>query len=85
MYGGKEERVQIHFSNRMAGVVMDRFGKDVLMVPVDDRHFGISVAVEVSPQFFAWVFGLGKSARIVGPEHVVQEMRDYIQKVAEMY
>ena len=29
MYGGKEELVTLDFSERLAGVVIDRFGKDV--------------------------------------------------------
>ena len=55
MYAGKEETVRIECDNSLAGVVIDRFGKDVTMIPIDDKHFYVSVDVAVSRQ----CFGLG--------------------------
>ena len=52
MYGGKEERVTLRFSNHLTGVVLDRFGKDISMRPDGEKHFTVSVSVEVSLQFF---------------------------------
>ena len=71
--------------NQMAGVVIDRFGKDVSMVPVDDNHFSISVDVVVSQQFFGWVFALGEGAKIIGPESVVQQVNHEIRRLVEQY
>ena len=31
MYSGKEERVKIHCENALAGVIIDRFGKDIII------------------------------------------------------
>lgn len=33
------------------GVVLDKFGKDIIIVPADDTHFTIHVNVAVSDQF----------------------------------
>lgn len=85
MFGGKEERVKLLMDNQMAGVVIDRFGKDVSMVPVDDNHFSISVDVVVSQQFFGWVFALGKGAKIIGPESVVKQVNQEIRRLVEQY
>lgn len=85
MFGGKEERVKLLMDNQMAGVVIDRFGKDVSMVPVDDNHFSISVDVVVSQQFFGWVFALGKGVKIIGPESVVQQVNQEIKRLVEQY
>ena len=38
MFGGKEENVRMQFSNELVGVVIDRFGKDVIISQVDDEH-----------------------------------------------
>jgi hypothetical protein len=43
------------------------------------------VPVAVSPQFFAWVFGLGRYVRIVAPESVRQDMRTMLGMVASLY
>ena len=85
MYGGKEENVTMHFSNHLTGVVLERFGRDVMLIPVDDHHFSLSVKVEVSPQFFGWICGLGKGVRIVSPSAVVEQIGKYIKDIAEMY
>ena len=47
MFGGEEETVKLQVSNGLAGVIIDRFGKDVMMIPVDEDHFNVSVDVRV--------------------------------------
>ena len=85
MFNGQEEHVEMVFHNRMMDVVIDKFGKDVWLNKVDEWHFKISVPVAVSPQFFAWVFGLGNYVTITGPEHVKQEMKDMLESVHSRY
>lgn len=63
-----------------AGVVIDRFGKDVRMIPVDEEHFQVKLKIAVSTQFFGWVLGLGDGVKIIGPEHVIEQMREEIKK-----
>ena len=36
-------------------------------------------------QFFAWVFGLGKSVRIAGPESVKEQMKTALADIAARY
>lgn len=85
MFDGKEERVKIEFENRFAGVVIDRFGKDVTIRKLDEEHFVVVVDVAVSEQFLGWIFALGSGARIVGPESVVEWMREQIRRESAMY
>ena len=85
MYNGKEERVEMVFQNRMIDTVIDKFGKDVWLTKVDDGHFKVTVPVTVSPQFFAWVFGLGNYVTIKGPENVVKQMKEMLGKVSKRY
>jgi len=85
MYGGKEYDVRIRFRNELADAVIDQFGKDVMMMPVDEDHFTITVPVEVSPTFFAWIATFGRRVKILDPAPVVEKMRDFIQASADMY
>ena len=85
MYGDNPTPVTMVFQNRMVGVVMDRFGRDVLIMKEDDNHFRITVPVAVSDQFFGWVFGLGKAVRIVGPESVKEKMKKALEGILERY
>ena len=75
MYQGKKTLVKIVFANPMVGVFIDRFGKDITIRKVDDEHSEINVNVNVSPQFFGWIFSLGKDVRVAGPSEVVEEMK----------
>lgn len=85
MYGGREENVTMEFTNNLIGVVMDRFGKDVIVIPKDDEHFTIHVQVEVSNMFLSWVIGLGDGARIVSPQNVVLQMAAEGERIIRQY
>ena len=52
MYGGVDTEVTLSCASYLAGVILDRFGHDTWMVPVDEKHFRTRVLVSVSPQFF---------------------------------
>ena len=80
MYAGREARVKIRFANHMCGVFIDRFGKDIDFHKVDDDHSEFNVDVNISPQFFGWIFGLGTDVKVVGPADVVKEMKEYTKE-----
>lgn len=85
MFGGKEQRVKMLVKNNLAGVIIDRFGKEVMMIPADDEYFTVNVDVHVSRQFLGWVFSLGEDIRIVGPDEVVEEMKKEGRRLVEQY
>ena len=70
--------------NRMVGVFIDRFGKDINFRPLDDKHSELNVDVFISPQFYGWIFALGKDVQIMGPDEVVSEMKERLQTLTEM-
>ena len=85
MFAGEEENVKIECHNRLAGVIIDRFGKDVTMIKKDIDHFTVNVKVAVSKQFLAWVLALGNDAKIIGPDLVVQQVKDELTRLCELY
>ena len=85
MYGGKEELVRIECDNSFAGVMIDRFGKDVSMIRLDDERFVVNVEVAVSRQFLAWIIGLGDGVTLTGPENVVEMMNSEIDRLIRQY
>jgi len=85
MYGGEEQTVKLLVNNSLAGVIIDRFGKDVMMVPVDDLHFTVNVDVKVSDQFISWIFSIGDGAKIVGPKPVLEHVKEYIARLNRQY
>ena len=85
MYSGKQEMVTMVFHNRMIDTAIDKFGKDIMLQKVDEKHFQVTVPIAVSPQFFAWVFGLGDYVSIQGPDEVVDQMKAMLEKVRNRY
>ena len=85
MFGGEEQVVKLECSNYLAGAIIDRFGKDVIMSKVDDNHFTVNVKVAVSRHFLAWIIALGEGAKIVGPETVVEQMRAETERLVRQY
>ena len=85
MFGGKEQNVRLLVDNELAGVMIDRFGKDVMMIPSGEDHFTVNVDVRVSRQFLGWVFSLGEQVEILSPEEVRTAMKEELQKHMRQY
>lgn len=86
MYGGEQRLVEIRFINPLLDAVVDRFGtKDVQYAKVDDTHFSVTAKVEISDQFFGWILGFGKKAKLLYPDDVIDQFRGYMDKIREMY
>lgn len=85
MFGGKEQQVKLLVENRLAGVIIDRFGKDVILIPEGKDHFTVNVDVRVSRQFLGWVFSLGEGVKILSPEEVVGEMKEEMKRLCKQY
>ena len=85
MYSGVDRKVHLHGERHMAGVILDRFGTDIWMRPLDEEHFSAQVTVTVSPQFFGWLTALGGGLEIVGPEDVREQYRKYLEDILQRY
>jgi len=85
MYAGDETKVTIEAENKLVSVLIDRFGKDIIIAPISDTHFKTTVTVAVSKQFFGWIMALDGEIRIVAPEPVVKEMKEHIAYLAGLY
>ena len=85
MYAGEPETVKLRFHRSLTGVVLDRFGRDVLLIPDGDEHFVVTAEIAVSPNFFGWVAGFSDRAEILFPEHVREEFKGLCRLCASQY
>lgn len=87
MFGGERKRVSIRFINPLLDTAVERFGTspDVFYRRDDEKHFVVTADVEISDQFFAWVCGFGKRAKIINPSNVVGDMKKFLLNLSEMY
>ena len=75
MYSGDAVNVKMRFHRELANAVIDKFGKNTMLIPDGDEHFTFTVPVTVSPMFLSWVIGFGKKARILYPQSVIDRRR----------
>lgn len=85
MFDGKTEIVKLECINEYAGVIVDRFGKDVNLIRKDEEHFTVNVDVTISDHFFGWIFALGNGVKIVSPDDVVERMKRIINELEDVY
>ena len=85
MYGGDIVPVSFQAKNWMVGIMIDRFGRDIPIVPVNDEEFETRIDLAVSPQFFGWLFALGPDIRVTSPGFVINRIREYGEGVMENY
>lgn len=85
MFTGSEQSVKLRFDNALVGAVVDRFGKEIMLIPDGDEHFTVSIDVAVSPQFYAWLFAFGTRVEIISPAEIKQEMRTRAGEIAALY
>ena len=85
MFGGEMTEVTLEAKNHMAGILVDRFGRDIIMIPKDENSFTCTVRVALSGQFYGWLVALGEDIRIIAPEIAVDGMRTVAQRLTEQY
>ena len=74
MYSGEEMTVTLRAKSSMAGVVLDRFGLDVILVPDGPDYFTVSIPLVLSPQFFGWLFALEPDVTLTAPARAVDDL-----------
>lgn len=85
MFAGEAAPVRMRFAGHLVGAVIDRFGKDALLIPDGEDAFTVTAPVVASPQFFAWVFGFGAEAEILSPPEVRVEAGRMAEEIAAIY
>lgn len=85
MFAGEKTAVTIQAPKKLAGVFLDRFGMDILLVPETEKEgfFHTTVPVIESPPFFGWLLSLGKDVRILFPETTREHYREALKQAAD--
>ncbi len=85
MYSGETAAVKLRFHRSLINVVIDRFGRDILLIPDGDDHFVFTVNVAVSPMFLSWVIGFGAKAKILHPKSVADACKAMCLEALNQY
>ena len=85
MFSGDAVDVKLRFHRDLLNVVIDRFGKDTMLIPDGDEHFNFTVKVAVSPMFLSWVIGFGRKAKILHPQSVIDKCKAMCREAMAQY
>ena len=85
MFSGQERPVKLRVANHLVGAMLDRFGKEISIVPDGDDHFTLLVNVIISPQFFGWVCACGSDIEILEPASVQEQFLTHLDGIRAQY
>ncbi len=85
MFGRETTRVRMRFHRSHAGVVLERFGMETMLIPDGDEHFIFTADVAVSPLFLGWLAGFGDKAEILSPQSVIDAYIALCRPALEQY
>ena len=85
MQGGELTQVDLRFENSLLDAVYDKFGTTAVYEKVADEHFTVKTKVYVSDQFFGWLCGFGRKAKLMEPEEMVEKFKVYLNEIKESY
>ena len=85
MFAGDATAVKMRFHKELVNVVMDYFGREIMLIPDGEEHFVFTVNVAVSPMFLSWIIGFGNKARILYPQSVIDQCKSMCREALEQY
>lgn len=86
MFGGEPVSVKLKADNSMVGVILDRFGKNINVIPVPgEDSFTANVDVAISQQFIGWLVGLGDKVHVVSPDELRQKVKESLEDILKLY
>ena len=85
MFSGDALDVKMRFHKSLLNVVIDRFGKDTMLIPDGDEWFNFTVKVAISPMFLSWVIGFGAKAKILHPQSVAEQCKQLCLEAMSQY
>ncbi len=79
MLDGKECKVELICENDLMGNIIDRFGEKVCTEVVDAGHFKVTTTVDLSTNFYGWIFASAGKIQIKAPAEAIDGFRKLVQ------
>lgn len=79
MLDGAECKVELICENSLMGNIIDRFGNEVHTEIADEQHFKVVTAVDLSNNFYGWVFASAGKIQIKSPADAINGFAKLIE------
>lgn len=85
MHLGDLGMVELEIHNSLINVIIDKFGRDILIRRNNDDTFRIKTEVEVSNTFLGWLFMFGKKVKILSLDKLKEMMKKKVSEINDLY
>lgn len=81
MYDGEKTKITLVCNDNLINVIIDRFGKDIIIRNNNNGTFDVVTDVCTGPQFYGWLCGLNGQAKIKSPAQLATDFHEYVGKI----
>lgn len=86
MYAGSEEqRIELEMNRELFNVMIDHFGLDVDIRPIDDETFRLKTSAPITDGLIRWLLTWGSDAKVLAPDILIEIMKDQSEKMYRLY
>ena len=85
MFSGESAAVTIEMDRGLIDAVFDLFGDKTRIVSNGERTVRFTVEVQISDLFFGWCCSFGDKLRLLGPDPVVEQFKEYTETILNNY
>ena len=85
MFAGKTTAVTIEADRKLIDTVFDLFGEKTKILSDGDETIRFTADVQISPLFFGWCCSFGDKLRILGPDNVIEQLKEYTKLIEGQY
>lgn len=86
MFDGDEKTCRIEFPKDLIGVMLERFGEDMIILKSKKKDYYETVQhVKLSQKFFAWILSYDARINITAPDNVKESFKKYIENILKQY
>ena len=66
-------------------ILIERFGKDMMIQEIKDDTFTIALSIELSPIFYGWLFQWTPQIEVLSPMDVKEQYQTMLSTALEKY
>lgn len=82
MFGGPVRKVSLQFDEELIGVIFNKFGEDTFIKQENGKCIS-TVNVQVSPTFWGWLLQFPTSMKIIAPDEMKEQYRQWLMSGLE--
>ena len=85
MFSGDTTAVTIEAHKTLVGAIFDLFGEKTRILSNGEETVRFTVDVQVSDLFFGWCCSFGDKVKLLGPDNIIEQLKEYNEKIKNQY